>query len=139
VLGAAERRAGRERKEDRGRLVASRWRWKSGTRPREREITWRADGCTPPSFIFSFGLPAQAPRVDARTALPLAGRKRGGTWSRRGDTELPTAVRKTGAVLAVLSAALPSGDWRERRRTTNLGAGRTASGTVPCTPVQKVH
>lgn len=55
---------------------------------RERETTWRAGGCTA-LFFFFFGLQAQAPRFDPRTALPLAGKKRGCTWSRH--AELSTA------------------------------------------------
>jgi hypothetical protein len=90
----------------------------------------------PPSFFF-FGLQAQAPRVDPRAALPLAGRKRGGTWSQRveldAELELPTAEARRSSRCA-LPAALPTVE--NGRRPTRATQG---TGTVRCTPVQDLH
>jgi hypothetical protein len=62
--------------------------WPESERPRGGQVV------APPCFFF-FGLQAQAPRVDPRTALPLAGKKRGGTCSRHAERTRNCQLRKT--------------------------------------------
>lgn len=70
----------------------SRWRWQCGPRARDHvACRWLHR----PVFFFFFGLQAQAPRFDPRTALPLAGKKRGGTWSRHAERTRNCRLRKT--------------------------------------------
>ena len=84
---------------------------------------------------FFFGLQAKAPRVDPRAACRLLepGRKRGGTWSRRGETGRGTADCGSPAQLS-LCFACRSAECRERERTT------TDQSLAPCTARRsKIH